>query len=173
MVWEIWFEKSGWPEKKVVLYHKSTFFQVGEKWLTRKKIRVCRTTFLEPYFSNQISKNCKNRGSKIKGWMTEPDEWWEYMACMHSMALLAQMFPLLQTTVLKILKKKSFQCPVSTSFSDVSRFPLAFWAKVFPLFWICLLYSIIQGAQKSKELHCCYLKACIVNSLGIVFSLRL
>ena len=27
-----WFEKSGWPEKQVGLYYKSTFFQVGEKW---------------------------------------------------------------------------------------------------------------------------------------------
>ena len=36
--------------KKVVLYHKSIFFLVPEKWLTRKKIRVCRTTFLEPFF---------------------------------------------------------------------------------------------------------------------------
>ena len=51
LVWEIWFEKSGWPEKKVILYYKSTFFQVGEKWLTRKKkIRVWLTTFLEPLF---------------------------------------------------------------------------------------------------------------------------
>ena len=44
-------------QKNVGLYYKSTFFQVGEnsdlvgeKWLTRKKIRVCRTTFLEPLF---------------------------------------------------------------------------------------------------------------------------
>ena len=28
----------GDPEKKVGLYYKPTFFQVGEKWLTRKKI---------------------------------------------------------------------------------------------------------------------------------------
>ena len=55
-----WFEKSGsrnlvgekWlTRKKVVLYHKSTFFQVGEKWLTRKKNpslqnHFSRTTFL-------------------------------------------------------------------------------------------------------------------------------
>ena len=41
-----WFEKSGWPEKKVVLYYKSTFFQVEEKWLTRKK----KSEFEEPLF---------------------------------------------------------------------------------------------------------------------------
>jgi hypothetical protein len=51
-----WFEKSGWPEKKVGLYCKSTFFQVGEKWLTRKKIRVWRTTFLEPLFYTFLEK---------------------------------------------------------------------------------------------------------------------
>ena len=63
MVLQTWiFWLSGWPEIKVGLYYKSTFFQVGEKWfcklgfffwllekwLTRKKIRVWRTTFLEP-----------------------------------------------------------------------------------------------------------------------------
>ena len=46
VVREKWFEKSGlrnlvrekWlTEKMVVLYYKSTFFQVGEKWLTKKK----------------------------------------------------------------------------------------------------------------------------------------
>ena len=31
--------------KMVILYHKSTFFQVGEKWLTRKK-----SEFAEPLF---------------------------------------------------------------------------------------------------------------------------
>ena len=30
-----WFEKSGWPEKQVGLYYKSTFFQVGEKWFCK------------------------------------------------------------------------------------------------------------------------------------------
>ena len=73
LVLEIWFEKSGWrnldgekwlTRKKVVLYYKSTFFQVGEKWfcklgffflvwekwLTRKKIWVWRTTFLEKWW---------------------------------------------------------------------------------------------------------------------------
>ena len=58
-----WFEKSGWPGKKLVLVYKSTFFQVGEKWFFKlgfffwfeksgwpeKKIQYCRTiiTFLE------------------------------------------------------------------------------------------------------------------------------
>ena len=60
LVREIWFEKSGsknlvrdkWlTRKKVVLYYKSSFFQVGEKWLTRKKNpslqnHFSRTTFL-------------------------------------------------------------------------------------------------------------------------------
>ena len=35
------------------------FFLVNHFSRTRKKIRVCRTTFLEPDVSNQISKNCK------------------------------------------------------------------------------------------------------------------
>ena len=68
-----WFEKYGsrnmvrekWltRKKKVVLYHKSTFFHVGEKWLTRKKFRVCRTTFLEPLFYNFLEKWLQIKGS--------------------------------------------------------------------------------------------------------------
>ena len=89
LVQEKWFEKSGsrnlvrekWlTRKKVVLYHKSTFFQVGEKWLTRKKIRVWRTTFLEPLFQKwgrrikgplgnrailAFAKSCKNKQTEI------------------------------------------------------------------------------------------------------------
>ena len=55
MVREIWFEKSGWPEKKVVFYTLNPhFFQVGEKWFTRKKNpslkkRFSRTIFLEKW----------------------------------------------------------------------------------------------------------------------------
>ena len=79
MVWEkrfcklgcfFWFEKSGWPEKQVNLYYKSTFFQVGEKWFCKlgfffwfeksgwpeKKIQVWRTTFLEPLFYTFLEK---------------------------------------------------------------------------------------------------------------------
>ena len=71
VVREKWFEKSGSTKvvdqkKKVILYHKSTFFQVGEKWLTRKKKskfaipffsnHFSRTRFLKPDFSNQISR---------------------------------------------------------------------------------------------------------------------
>ena len=83
LVQEIWFENSAsansdffsglkkWlSRKKVVLVYKSTFFQVGgkwffklgffflvrEKWLTRKKIQVCRTTFLEPLFYTFLEK---------------------------------------------------------------------------------------------------------------------
>ena len=57
LVWEIWFENSGWPEKKVVLYHRSSFFPVGEKLLTRKKNpslqnHFSRTTF--PHFSRKV-----------------------------------------------------------------------------------------------------------------------
>ena len=51
LVWEIWFEKSGSrilvDQKKRWFYTIDlAFFQVGEKWLTRKKIWVWRTTFL-------------------------------------------------------------------------------------------------------------------------------
>ena len=62
---EFWLEKSGWrnlvrekwlARKKVVLYHKSTFFLVREKWLTRKKTSLknhfSRTTFL--HFSRKV-----------------------------------------------------------------------------------------------------------------------
>ena len=63
LVQEIWFEKSGWPEKKMVLYHKSTFFLVREKWLTRKKIRVWRTTFLEPLFYTFSESRSQNKRS--------------------------------------------------------------------------------------------------------------
>ena len=45
LVREIWFEKSGWPEKKVVLYHISKFFLVQEKWLTRKKYPSLKNHF--------------------------------------------------------------------------------------------------------------------------------
>ena len=74
MVREIWFKKSGSrkvvdQKKKVVLYHKSTLFRLEKSGWPGKKIRVCRTTFLEPDFSNQISKNCKNWGRRIKGWV--------------------------------------------------------------------------------------------------------
>jgi len=44
-------EKSGGPEKKVVLYHKSTIFQIGEKWLARKKSELA-----EPLFKNHFSR---------------------------------------------------------------------------------------------------------------------
>jgi len=68
VVREKWFEKSGsrnlvqekWlTRKKVVLYHKSTFFQVGEKWLTRKKNpslknHFSRTTFLH-FSRNEVA----------------------------------------------------------------------------------------------------------------------
>ena len=40
----------------MVLYHKCTSFQVGEKWLTRKKIRVSKITFLEPLFYTILEK---------------------------------------------------------------------------------------------------------------------
>ena len=40
------------------LWYKTTFFLVNH---------FSRTVFLEPYFLNQISKNCKKRGCRIKG----------------------------------------------------------------------------------------------------------
>ena len=48
---EIWSEKYGSrkvvdQKKKVVLYHKSNFFKVGENWLIRKK----KFEFAEPFF---------------------------------------------------------------------------------------------------------------------------
>ena len=52
MVLEIWFEKSGLRNlvRGRCFCKLGFFFLVREKWLTRKKIRVCRTTFLEPLF---------------------------------------------------------------------------------------------------------------------------
>ena len=49
--------------------------------------QISRTRFLEPDFSNHISKNCKNWGRRIKGWVyweSEPKlsnkfliDWWD------------------------------------------------------------------------------------------------
>ena len=58
-----WFEKSGWPENKVVLYYKPPIFLVWEKCLTRKKIRVWRTFFLEPLFYTFLEKRLQNKWS--------------------------------------------------------------------------------------------------------------
>ena len=63
LVQEIWFEKSGWPEKKVVLYHKSTRNLVHEKWLARKKNWVCRTTVLKSLFYTFLEKWLQNKWS--------------------------------------------------------------------------------------------------------------
>ena len=68
LVEEIWLEKSGSrkvvdQKKKVFLYHKSTFFLVGEKWLARKKIWACRTTFLEPLFYTFLENWLQNKWS--------------------------------------------------------------------------------------------------------------
>ena len=41
------------------------FFQVGEKWLTRKKIRVWRTTFLEPLFYTFPEMRSQNKRSTV------------------------------------------------------------------------------------------------------------
>ena len=100
LVWEIWFEKSGsrnlvreiWFEisgSRIVVGQKKrwfhtidlAFFRLEKSGWPEKKIRVCRTTFLkpdfsnqisrtwflEPDFSNQISKNCKKWGRRLKG----------------------------------------------------------------------------------------------------------
>ena len=59
MVREIWFVKSGWPEKKVVLYHKSMRNLVWEKLLTRKK----KSEFAEPLFYIFLEKWLQNKWS--------------------------------------------------------------------------------------------------------------
>ena len=70
VVWEIWFKKSGSrkvvdQKKKVVLYHKSTFFQVGKKWLTRKK----KSEFAEPLFYSFLEKWLQIKCSKVFLWI--------------------------------------------------------------------------------------------------------
>ena len=51
--------------KKLDLWYKTTFFS-GQPLFSNQ---ISRTRFLEPDFSNHISKNCKNRGGRIKGWV--------------------------------------------------------------------------------------------------------
>ena len=46
----------------MVLYHKSNFFQLREKWLTRKK-----SEFAEPLFQNHVSTLFQNSGCRING----------------------------------------------------------------------------------------------------------
>ena len=67
MVLEKWFCKSRFffwstiflePDFSWIYSMKSHFFLVNHFFQTK---------FLKPYFSNQISKNCKNRGFRIKG----------------------------------------------------------------------------------------------------------
>ena len=58
MVREKWFEKSGSRNL------------VREKWLTRKKIRVCRTTFLEPLFYTFLEKWLQIKCSNTKSMNT-------------------------------------------------------------------------------------------------------
>ena len=53
--------------RKVVLekwFHKLSFFSGQPLFSNKKKIQVCRTTFLVPDFSNQISKTAKIEGAK-------------------------------------------------------------------------------------------------------------
>ena len=50
LVREIWFENSGWPEKRWFYTLDLAFFRLEKSGWPEKKIRVCRTTFLEPLF---------------------------------------------------------------------------------------------------------------------------
>ena len=50
----------------VDLWYKTTFVSDQPLFLNH----ISRTIFLEQYFSDQISKSCKNRGCRIKGWLS-------------------------------------------------------------------------------------------------------
>ena len=69
LVREIWFENSG--SKKVVDRKKNlslqNHFSPARKKNPSLQNHFSQTIFLEPDFLNQISKNCKNRGCRIKG----------------------------------------------------------------------------------------------------------
>ena len=76
VVLEKWFCKLGFfflvnhfspTWKKLELWYKTTFFS-GQPLFSNQ---ISWTRFLEPDFSNQISKNCKNQGRKIKGWVDQ------------------------------------------------------------------------------------------------------
>jgi hypothetical protein len=61
-------------KKKVVLYNKSTFFQVGEKWLTRKK----KSEFEEPLFYTFLEKWLQIKwlmGVIVDFLRTRPSQW--------------------------------------------------------------------------------------------------
>jgi len=62
VVLEKWFCKLGFF---FLVDHFSPTWKKLDLWY---KTTISRTRFLEPDFSNQISKNCKNRGRRIKGW---------------------------------------------------------------------------------------------------------
>ena len=51
--------------KKVDLWYKTIFFSGQPLFLNQ----ISPNRFLLPDFSNQISKNCRNRGRRIKGWV--------------------------------------------------------------------------------------------------------
>ena len=70
MVREIWFEKSG--SRKVVDQKKGWFYSINPPFLwfeksgwPEKKIRVCRTTFLEPLFYTFLEKWLQNKWSNV------------------------------------------------------------------------------------------------------------
>ena len=72
VVLEKWFFKLGFfflvndfsqTRKNVGLWYETTFFS-GQPLFSNQ---ISQTRFHKPDFSNQISKNCKNRGRRIKG----------------------------------------------------------------------------------------------------------
>ena len=74
VVLEKWFGKLGFfflvnhfspTWKKQDLWYKTSLFP-GQPLFSNQ---ISQTRFLEPDFLNQISKNCKNRGRRIKGWL--------------------------------------------------------------------------------------------------------
>ena len=76
LVREIWFQNSGWPKKRWFYTIDLAFFQVGEKWLTRKKIGVWRTTFLEPLFNTFPEMRSQNKRSIVWCETAHPQKWW-------------------------------------------------------------------------------------------------
>ena len=71
LVAEIWLQKSSLrkvvdqKKKVVVLCYKSTFFWFEKSGWPEKKIRVCRTTFLEPLFHTFREKWLQNKWSIV------------------------------------------------------------------------------------------------------------
>ena len=68
-----------WFCKLRFFFWSTTFLEPDFLWIYGTKpsfflvIHFSRTRFLKPYFLNQISKKCKNRACRIKGWVV-PDK---------------------------------------------------------------------------------------------------